>query len=105
TLPVLMYHHVSPDNDMITTTPERFESQLAWLAEAGFSTLDAQGLAAFLAGEPMPEKSVVLTFDDGFLDNWVYAHPLLARYGMRAVLFAITGQIGDGPCRANLDSG
>ncbi|GAA5235422.1 polysaccharide deacetylase family protein [Verticiella sediminum] len=100
TVPVLMYHHVSPSNDMLTTVPERFESQLAWLAEEGYATLDAEGLAGFLAGRPVPDRSVVLTFDDGFLDNWVYAHPLLQRYGMRAVLFVITGQLGEGAPRA-----
>lgn len=100
-VPVLMYHHVSPSADMITITPERFEEHVAWLARAGFTTLDAEGLARFLAGEPVPERSVVLTFDDGYLDNWVHGHPVLSRYGMRAVLFIITGHIGDGPVRAH----
>src|SRR5690554_4842320 len=97
TVPVLMYHHVSPSPDMITITPERFEEHIAWLARAGFHTLDAAGFADFLAGEPVPPKSVLLTFDDGYLDNWVYGHPVLARYDMRAVMFVITGHVGDGP--------
>ncbi len=104
-VPVLMYHHISPAADMITTTPEYFEQHVAWLARAGYTTLDADGFARFLAGERVPEKSVVLTFDDGYLDNWVYAHPILQRYGMRAVLFVITGHLHDGPPRPHLDQG
>ena len=105
TVPVLMYHHVSPSPDMITITPERFESHLAWLAHAGFTTLDAAGFAGFLAGEPVPPKSVLLTFDDGYLDNWVYGHPALAKYGMQAVMFVITGHVHDGPPRAHAGQG
>lgn len=101
TVPVLMYHHVSPTPGMISITPERFASHVAWLADAGYTTLDAAGFGRFLAGEPVPEKSVLLTFDDGYLDNWVYAHPILAEHGMCATLFIITGQLGDGPARAH----
>lgn len=101
TVPVLMYHHVSPSNDMITTTPEHFDSQMAWLARAGYTTLDAAGFAGFLRGHTVPERSVLLTFDDGYLDNWVYAHPVLQKYGLHAVLFVITGQLGHGPVRAH----
>lgn len=96
-----MYHHVSPTPGMITITPERFADHVAWLAGAGYTTLDAAGFARFLAGEPVPEKSVLLTFDDGYLDNWVYAHPILAKHGLCATLFIITGQLGDGPVRAH----
>jgi peptidoglycan/xylan/chitin deacetylase (PgdA/CDA1 family) len=105
TVPVMMYHHVSPTPGMITITPENFESHLAWLASAGFSTLDAAQFAGFLAGEDVPEKSVVLTFDDGYLDNWVYGHPLLQRYGMTAIMFVITGHVHDGPVRAYAGQG
>ncbi len=105
TVPVLMYHHVSDSPGMITLTPGDFESQVRWLAESGYSTLDAAGFAGFLAGESVPAKSVLLTFDDGFLDNWVHAHPVLQRYGLRATLFIITGQIGDGPVRRHAGQG
>lgn len=98
-VPVLMHHHVSPSPGMITVTPEIFEDQLAWLARDGWRSLSVAEFSAFLAGEPVPERSVLITFDDGYLDNWVYAHPLLQRYGMRAVLFQVTGWTHDGPVR------
>ena len=48
---------------------------------------------------------MLITFDDGYLNNWVHAHPVLARHGMRAVLFIITGWIGDGPVRPHAGQG
>lgn len=98
-VPVLMYHHVTPAGGMICTTPDLFDDQMAGLARAGYTSLTAQAFADFLAGGDAPEKSVLITFDDGYLNNWVYAHPILKRHGMNAVLFAVTGWIGEGPCR------
>ncbi|OZI49117.1 polysaccharide deacetylase family protein [Bordetella genomosp. 5] len=98
-VPVLMYHHVTPEGGMINATPDVFEAQIASLAAAGYHALSCAEFEAYLDGAPVPPKSVLITFDDGYLDNWVYAHPVLERYGMRAVLFLITGWIGDGPVR------
>ena len=80
-VPVLMYHHVRPGAGMIATTPEHFEDQLRWLAKNGYTTLTAAQFARHLQGEGVPRKSVLLTFDDGYLDNWVYAYPLLKKHG------------------------
>lgn len=98
-VPVLMYHHVSPVGGMIAVTPQTFEAQIAGLARAGYRSLTAAEFAAHQAGEPVPDKSVLITFDDGYLDNWVYAHPILKRHGMKAVLFVVTEWVGDGPVR------
>lgn len=98
-IPVLMYHHVTPSGGMIAVTPQVFEQQIAGLARAGYTSLGAAQLAEFLAGGRVPEKSVLITFDDGYLNNWTYAHPVLQRYGMKAVLFLVTGWAGDGPVR------
>lgn len=104
-LPVLMYHHVSPSPGLVTVAPATFAAHMRWLAEHGWTTVGCREAAAFLAGQPLPAKSVLVTFDDGYLDNWVYAHPVLARHGQRAVLFAITGWLGEGPVRPVSDSG
>ena len=85
-LPVLMYHHVSPSPGLVTVAPATFAAHMHWLAEHGWTTVGCREAAAFLAGQPLPAKSVLVTFDDGYLDNWVYAHPVLARHGQRAVL-------------------
>ncbi|MFZ2629050.1 MAG: polysaccharide deacetylase family protein [Rugosibacter sp.] len=97
--PVLMYHHVSPAPGLVTVSPATFRAQMAWLAAHGYRSAGTQELAAFLAGAPLPDKSVVITFDDGYLDNYLYAHPVLQEFGFRAVLFLITGWLGEGAPR------
>lgn len=98
-LPVLMYHHVSPKPGLVTCSPDNFRAQMAWLAENDWRTLSTADFAAALAGGEIPAKSVLVTFDDGYLDNWVYAHPVLQEFGLRATIFLITGWIGDGAPR------
>lgn len=103
-VPVLMYHHVSPAVEGLSTSPRLFASQMRWLHDNGWKTLTAAELRAFLEeGRPVPKRSVVLTFDDGYLDNWQYAHPVLEAYGFSAIMFVVTGWIGTGearPCAA-----
>jgi len=103
-VPVLMYHHISTSPGMITVSPHHFAAQMAYLARAGYRTVGSAQLAAYLAGEPLPEKSVVLTFDDGYLDNWVHAHPVLHAHGLTALCFLVTCWIGDGKARPNAHS-
>lgn len=101
-VPVLMYHHVSPNPGLVTVSPETFARQIQYLAEAGFTALSADRFFAFLQGrESVPSKSVLITFDDGYLDNYVYAYPVLERHGMRATIFAVTSWITDGPVRGH----
>lgn len=98
-VPVLMYHHVSPSPGLVTVSPETFRAQMRWLAEGGYTTIGCDDLATFIGGGRLRAKSVLLTFDDGYLDNYVHAHPVLAEFGLKAALFLITGNIGDGPPR------
>jgi peptidoglycan/xylan/chitin deacetylase (PgdA/CDA1 family) len=100
-VPVLMYHHVSPAPGLVTVTPEHFAEQMRGLVIAGYRTLRADEFAAWLSGVPLPDKSVLLTFDDGYLDNWVYAHPVLQTLGLKAMMFVVTDWIKDGPARTN----
>lgn len=98
-VPVLMYHHVSPNPGLVTVSPENFRAQMRHLAEHGWRTLGLDDLARFLSGSPLPEKSIVITFDDGYLDNWVHAHPVMAEFGLHGVIFIVTGWIGGGAPR------
>lgn len=94
-LPVLMYHHVTPNDGLVTVSPATFRAQMAWLAQHDYRSIGCRDLERFLEGEPLPDKSVLITFDDGYLDNYVYAHPVLEEFGLHGAIFLITGRIGD----------
>ena len=100
-VPVLMYHHVSPAAGAVTVSPVHFADQMAMLAREGYTTLGAAEFGAYLAGKPVPARSVVLTFDDGYLDNWVHAHPVLAGHGFTALGFLVSAWVNSGPVRPN----
>lgn len=100
-VPVLMYHHVSPNPGLVTVSPATFRAQMKTIAAKGYLAVSPDDLLAFLQGrsEP-PPKSVLITFDDGYLDNYVHAYPVLRELGLKATVFAVTGWIGDGPARS-----
>ena len=89
-LPVLMYHHLAEDgepcNDM-TVTVSRMEEDLRWLRDNGYHTVLPRELTA---GEDLPEKPVLLTFDDGYRSNYRLLFPLLEKYRMKAAISVIT---------------
>ncbi|NJB67780.1 peptidoglycan/xylan/chitin deacetylase (PgdA/CDA1 family) [Desulfobaculum xiamenense] len=93
-LPVLMYHYISSWPDAISVAPELFEDHLKAMTRAGYRGIGLDEAAAFLReGRSLPKKSVLITFDDGFLDNYVYAWPLLREHGHKGVIFAVTNKI------------
>jgi len=102
-VPVLMYHHVCPHPGLVTVSPETFEEHMVTLARKKYRALAADEFLEFLQGKRvLSGRHVLITFDDGYLDNYVYAYPILQRYGLKATIFAITGLIGDGAARAYL---
>lgn len=107
-VPVLCYHHVTEppagDTSGLYVTPQQFNDQLAHLRRNGFSpvTLD-QVFDHVTGGVVLPHKPVAVTFDDGYLDNWIYAFPLLRHFEIPATLFIITSKIGEGDPRPTLD--
>ncbi|MAL00992.1 polysaccharide deacetylase family protein [Neopusillimonas maritima] len=98
-IPILMYHHVSPSAGPITTSPSNFENQLKWLKWHGYQSITTQQYVDYLNGHPLAAKSVMITFDDGYLDNWVWAYPILQKWGFNAVIFLVTSWVHDGPVR------
>lgn len=92
-IPVVMYHTVGRvildwKWSFLTVPANIFEDHLRWLVKAGYRTVDLDELYRHVAGvEPLPARSVVLTFDDGYLDNWVYVAPLLRKYGCKGTVF------------------
>ncbi|NVN98258.1 MAG: polysaccharide deacetylase family protein [Geobacteraceae bacterium] len=94
-IPVLFYHHVnSHSGDTVTVTTENFASQIEYLYSEGYESISADQLMRFIAGEYTPSGKVVLiTFDDGWLDNYFNAIPILKRYSFNATFFLITGRV------------
>lgn len=88
-VPVFCYHHVLPKApNSIAVTPATFEAQLKALQSAGFVTVTPELLDAALSGEgTLPAKPVMITFDDGWRNQYTYAAPLLKKYGFTAVFF------------------
>lgn len=95
-IPVLMYHSISENAGNSLCVPiEQFEEEMRWLSREDYRALSAEELyRALAAGESIPEKSVLITFDDGYLDNYENAWPVLRQYGFHATFFIITDSIG-----------
>lgn len=103
-IPVLLYHSILPaevneDLDNLSIiTPEVFESHMAYLHDAGFETITTEELSAFVdENKKLPGKRVMITFDDGYLDNYVYAYDILKKYGFTAVDFLIGRTVTEEP--------
>ena len=103
-VPILMYHHISEppkDTDAVqrdlSVRATAFEEQLRYLKENGYQTISLYDLNRHLQlGDPLPEKPIILTFDDGYRDNFVQAFPLLVEYGFTGTFFLITAPIDQG---------
>jgi GT2 family glycosyltransferase/peptidoglycan/xylan/chitin deacetylase (PgdA/CDA1 family) len=98
-LPVLMYHRIGPDQagtyPSLTVNPGRFRKQMEWLKQNNYTTIGAGDWLAYCQkGKPLPQKPVLLTFDDAYEDLTEYALPVLREYGFTATVFVVTGEIG-----------
>lgn len=94
-VPILTYHHVADGASETVITQELLESHFAALKKAGYHTVLLTDLQNYvLNGDPLPEKPLVITFDDGYLSNYTKAFPLLEKYDMKAVFFVIGVSFG-----------
>lgn len=89
----LMFHHVVEDgiecNDATITT-SRLRENLQWLSDHGYTTVLPSELAR---GEPLPERAVLITFDDGYASNYYSALPILKEFNAKAVISIITERV------------
>lgn len=98
-IPILMYHKVNPDpatgNLGLRIPPSEFEWQMKYLSEQGYRSVSLQEVRDYiLDGKPLPPKPVVITLDDGYRDNYIYALPVLEKYGYTATVFVVVNTIG-----------
>lgn len=95
-IPVLMYHHISDEGDAsVTLPPERFEEQMKALSDAGYTTVTFDELYDYTArGGELPDKPIVIVFDDGYRSVYENAFPVLENYGMKATACVIGWSVG-----------
>src|SRR5437588_1186382 len=99
-IPILMYHsisrHATPKFKPFTVSPESFADQMAYLHQHAYALMTVTQLVKVLTqeGSVLPERTIVLTFDDGFADFFTDALPILQQYGFPATLYVTTGFIG-----------
>lgn len=93
TLPILMYHHVLKDPARLgdyVVSPYELEADFRYLKEEGYNSVSVDQITAYVQnGTPLPEKPILITFDDGHLSFYEYALPLLEAYDLHAVLSVI----------------
>ncbi len=92
-LPIIMYHSMLKDQSrqgQYVISPDTFESDLKYLKAHGYTSVTMQELIDYVKkGAPLPEKPIVLSFDDGYYNNYLYAYPLAKQYGFKIVIAPI----------------
>lgn len=97
-VPVLMYHHIAenvPSGNTLIVSPEKFKSDMVYLKEQGYSTIGLNELHMYLKGEiEIPDKPIIVTFDDGYKSNYVYAYPIAKELDMKFVISVVGWSMG-----------
>ena len=92
---VLNYHQVNNNFNPLAVPVNAFADQMNYLVDSGYIAITPDELASGLAGEiSLPEKPVMITFDDGYIDNYTNAFPILRALGLRATVFMVPGFVG-----------
>ena len=94
-IPVLYYHSVNQNStNEVIITPKLLKEHLSYLKDEGYTSLTMSDLAKHLIeNEPIPEKSVLITFDDGYMDNYYNAFPILKELNLTATIFCIANDL------------
>lgn len=103
-VPILTYHYIGNNpnpldkaRDNLSVPPDKFDAQLDHLSKAGYHPITFDTMYAALKGQTgLPSKPIILTFDDGYIDFYVTAFPILKKYGFHAVSFIPTGLMNQG---------
>ena len=101
-IPILLYHDFvttvpdsDPDNFNYINTPQSYEENIKVLLENGYTFISFQELNDAINGKiSLPEKPILVTFDDGYYSNYEYIFPILKKYDVKASIFVVTDKIG-----------
>lgn len=95
-LPILTFHSLDERPSVISFPPGLFERGMRRLHDSGYRTLNLAALIEYLQrGVPFPERSLAITFDDGYQSVYQHAFPILQRYGFSATIFLAVGENGN----------
>jgi len=95
--PILMYHHIDSDSkeSKLSVSPESFRRQMKFLKDNNYNVVSLDKLVELIESKkPMPYKTIAITFDDGYKDNYTEAFPLLKKYDIPASIFIAANKIG-----------
>ena len=97
-IPVLMYHHISPaeEGNIVNVTPDRFKKQMEFINNHNYNVItpDEYVRCAREEKEIKSKNLVLITFDDGYEDNFTYAYPVLKENNFPAVVFVVVNKLG-----------
>lgn len=101
-IPILLYHNfvtvvpeLEPDDYNYINTPESFEENMKVIIQNGYTPISIKELYDAYNGKiVLPEKPILITFDDGYYSNYEYIYPILKKYKVKASIFVITNNIG-----------
>ncbi len=89
-VPIIMYHSIGDNTGKYVITEQTLEQDLKTIKDAGFTTITSADLIAYKEqGVALPDKSIILTFDDGYFNNYTFAYPLLKKYNMKGILSVV----------------
>ena len=92
---ILLYHHVAPSDgtDLFTVSPDMFAAQMQTLVDLGFEAITPRQLTdALQCGVPLPEQAVIITFDDGNVDNYDYAFPIMKNLELPGAMYVVANR-------------
>jgi peptidoglycan/xylan/chitin deacetylase (PgdA/CDA1 family) len=91
---ILAYHSISESGSVFAVSPRVFESQMEWLKKNKYNVVSLDQLATYRTAGTIPPKTIAITFDDGYRDNYFAALPILQHFNFPATVFVITSRIG-----------
>ena len=101
TIPILLYHNISDYipgqkyDASLNISAAEFERHMVTLLETGYTPITYSDYYAYMTeGAPLPDKPILITFDDGYLSNYLYAFPVLKKLNIKATIFVITDRRG-----------
>jgi peptidoglycan/xylan/chitin deacetylase (PgdA/CDA1 family) len=97
-VPIIMYHSINPDaqsENRLAVSEEAFERQIRFLKNQRYNVLSLESIAALIKEKKrIPTKTVAITFDDGYKDDYIYAFPILKKYNLPVTIFVIVNEVG-----------